>query len=196
MSQFIQVDPQRCIGCGTCLAACSQTHRQVGRQDAPRLALVKTKDVSAAAACHHCLGAPCVQVCPVQALSVSEQSVLVDETRCIGCKLCALSCPFGAITLFGTPVTGVAGTAYPTPTFMASLSPLLQWEVGVYAAAVKCDLCLFVGSDGPSCVRSCLSNALRLVDEPAQRDASKGKHLAAAASSARISFERLPGVGR
>jgi hydrogenase-4 component A len=87
----------------------------------------------------------------------------VDEKRCIGCKLCAVSCPFGAIHMAGTPISGVAGTQYSTPTFPASLNPILQWEVGVYACAVKCDLCAY-DNFHPHCVDACITNALSLVE--------------------------------
>jgi hydrogenase-4 component A len=196
MERFIQVDSDRCIGCGTCLAACSEAHRKAGRQEAPRLTLVKTRDISAAVACHHCVGAPCAKICPVCAINATEQGgVVVDEKRCVGCRLCAVSCPFGAIKMYGTTVAGVAGTAYPTPTFVSSLSPILQWEVGVYAAAVKCDLCSFETDGTKHCIESCLNKALRLVDQSGQDDSVRNKRLVAAAASERILFESLENEG-
>ena len=48
--------------------------------------------------CLHCQDAPCVTVCPTGAsLKRSEDGiVLVDDDKCIGCGLCAWSCPYGA----------------------------------------------------------------------------------------------------
>lgn len=71
--------------------------------------------------------------------------------------------------MFGTPIAGVAGTEYKTPTFPASTDPILQWEIGVYSAAVKCDLCADNGGH-PRCVEACLTNALRLVESEDEAD--------------------------
>ena len=90
MNTFIAIEPDRCIGCGTCLAACSHGHRVAGLQAEPRLALTFTRDVSAAVPCHQCEGAPCLAVCPVDAITRTDTAVIVNEQTCIGCKLCAV----------------------------------------------------------------------------------------------------------
>lgn len=48
--------------------------------------------------CLHCEDAPCVTVCPTGASYKREEDgiVLVNETDCIGCGLCAWACPYGA----------------------------------------------------------------------------------------------------
>jgi sulfite dehydrogenase (quinone) subunit SoeB len=48
--------------------------------------------------CLHCEDAPCVTVCPTGASFKRNEDgiVLVDESMCIGCKLCSWSCPYGA----------------------------------------------------------------------------------------------------
>jgi Fe-S-cluster-containing dehydrogenase component len=48
--------------------------------------------------CLHCDDAPCVTVCPTGASykRVDDGIVLVDESMCIGCKLCSWACPYGA----------------------------------------------------------------------------------------------------
>lgn len=162
MNRFIAIHPDRCIGCGTCRAACSAGHREVGLQGEPRLSLVMTRDVSAAVTCHHCEGAPCLQVCPVSAIYRQDGAIVVNEQRCVGCRLCAIACPFGAIHPSGTSIAGVAGMAVKTPTFPAGLDPILQWEVGVYTCAVKCDLCGY-DEAGPQCVSACPTSALEYV---------------------------------
>jgi len=48
--------------------------------------------------CLHCDNALCVTVCPTGASYKREEDgiVLVDEDKCIGCKLCSWACPYGA----------------------------------------------------------------------------------------------------
>lgn len=90
MNRFVMADPQWCTGCKTCLAACSDVHKKQGLQQHPRLALVCTPEQTAPVQCHHCEDAPCQQVCPVNAISRHDDAIQLNETLCIGCKLCAL----------------------------------------------------------------------------------------------------------
>ncbi|CUH79375.1 4Fe-4S dicluster domain-containing protein [Tropicibacter naphthalenivorans] len=48
--------------------------------------------------CLHCVDAPCVTVCPTGASykRTEDGIVLVNESDCIGCGLCAWACPYGA----------------------------------------------------------------------------------------------------
>lgn len=56
--------------------------------------------------CQQCDDAPCVNVCPTQALTQDKESMMVhyDKDKCIGCRMCVLACPFGNATYDG--VTG------------------------------------------------------------------------------------------
>ena len=42
----------------------------------------------------------CVGVCPMEAISMTDQAV-VDEEKCTGCGLCVEECPSDAIELVG-----------------------------------------------------------------------------------------------
>lgn len=163
MNRFVIAEPKHCIGCNTCMAACTAVHRTEGRQSHPRLTVVKTMDGSAPVVCRHCEDAPCARVCPVNAIVHGADSIILDEKTCVGCKMCALACPFGAITPSGTGIDGVAGISTNTRTTPASLSPVLAWAPGVRSVAVKCDLCAFL-PDGPTCVRICPTKALYVAD--------------------------------
>ena len=48
--------------------------------------------------CLHCAEPQCVSVCPTGASykRTEDGIVLVDEDKCIGCKLCSWACPYGA----------------------------------------------------------------------------------------------------
>ncbi len=50
--------------------------------------------------CQQCEDAPCMNACPVKAISRDEhvQYVKVDYDICIGCRSCVAICPFGAMS--------------------------------------------------------------------------------------------------
>jgi Fe-S-cluster-containing dehydrogenase component len=46
--------------------------------------------------CQHCEDPECVNVCPTQASQkMSDGTVQVDKSRCIGCQFCVMACPYG-----------------------------------------------------------------------------------------------------
>ena len=140
MNRFVIAEPGRCIGCNTCMAACSAAHETRGSQKAPRLTVTRTSTGTAPVLCRQCDDAPCARVCPVDAIHLTGDAVKLDEKRCIGCKMCAIACPFGAISPSGTAMSGVAGVPMPEARRPAGLDPILAWDIGVKTVAVKCDL--------------------------------------------------------
>ena len=81
--------------------ACSDTVplAQLGAQPAMTLHFPRS--------CLHCETPACVTVCPTGASfkRAEDGIVLVDEAKCIGCKLCSWACPYGAREY--SPVEGV-----------------------------------------------------------------------------------------
>ncbi|SNY75237.1 4Fe-4S dicluster domain-containing protein [Enterobacter sp. CC120223-11] len=197
MNRFVIADPQWCIGCNTCLAACSDVHKAEGLQQHPRLTMARTGDHTAPVLCRHCEDAPCKRVCPVNAIALEGDSVQINESLCIGCKLCGLVCPFGAITPAGSTPLNVpkqyehfvpASMLSDVPVSADSMDPFLSWNAGVRAVAVKCDLCNFL-PEGPACVRACPTKTLHLV-EPKSVEAQMKQRRAQTALSMP---ETLPG---
>lgn len=144
--QLFIVDFSRCTGCGACLIACKD------RADVPDdIDLLRIESTECGVFpipqvthrpvhCFHCVHAPCVAVCPVDALSHAEQGfVYLDTEACVGCGRCAEVCPFDAIAVLPD------GTA------------------------VKCDGCADEVARGmePTCVRACPLRALGYVSSEA-----------------------------
>ena len=102
MNRFVIADSTVCIGCRTCEAACSETHRLHGLQSMPRLRVMRNEKESAPQLCHHCEDALCAGVCPVNAITRVDGAVQLNESLCVSCKLCGIACPFGAIEFSGS----------------------------------------------------------------------------------------------
>lgn len=184
MNRFVIAEPSLCIGCNTCMAACAQVHEAEGLVNHPRLMVVRDDhDRTAPVLCRQCEDAPCARVCPVNAITLTDGAVVLNESTCIGCKLCGLVCPFGAITPGASkpdampesfehyvPATVLSNVPYSPP----SMNPFLSWNTGERVIAVKCDLCSF-RQEGPACVQSCPTKALYLIDELALERATEDK---------------------
>ncbi|TKI05371.1 4Fe-4S dicluster domain-containing protein [Martelella alba] len=188
MNRFVIAEPQLCIGCNTCMAACTEVHKAEGLQSHPRLSVTKTDGQTAPMLCRQCEDAPCARVCPVNAITQGPDSIILNESLCIGCKLCALACPFGAITPAGSKPVNLPATyrhyipaeqLADVPESPPKTHPFLAWNPGVRSVAVKCDLCAFL-PDGPVCVRTCPTDALVLVEEDAVEQTGRARRRYAA----------------
>ena len=94
------IDQSKCTGCGYCTLAC-QAHNDVN-PDIEWNTVVESgevdgKKVYLARPCMQCEHAPCVEVCPVGASYYRDDGiVMMDYTKCIGCRYCQVVCPFQA----------------------------------------------------------------------------------------------------
>ncbi|MDR1353204.1 MAG: 4Fe-4S dicluster domain-containing protein [Treponema sp.] len=152
---FVLADSEKCIGCRACETACFAAHEKKNTRTAgavtspliPNLFLVRTETLSMPVQCHHCEDAPCLRSCLTGALFRRDGAVLVNRSRCIGCRNCALACPFGAISIAPQNLLSLAAGAGPV---------------------FKCDLCANTGRDSQACVETCPGKALRVVDAAAE----------------------------
>jgi Fe-S-cluster-containing dehydrogenase component len=131
------IDLNKCTGCGACVQACTQRNnlpegtsfiRRLRKQEA------ESEDCwCLTVQCQHCQDAPCQKVCPAGATYHHPSGVvLVNQSVCVGCKYCAVACPYGARTY--NEHTGVVD---------------------------KCWLCLdwVLGGGQPACVQACVEGA-------------------------------------
>lgn len=94
------IDLNKCIGCEYCQRSCSATNDVAA--DKPWNIVVEEQQENGhkfffTRPCLHCQDAPCVEVCPVQATYHREDGlVIMDYTRCIGCRYCEVACPYDA----------------------------------------------------------------------------------------------------
>lgn len=94
------IDLDKCTGCGNCQLAC-QAHNDTAPEMAWNRLIpvgeVNGEPVNVPMPCMHCENPPCVGVCPVKATYQRPDGiVMMDYDRCIGCRYCQLSCPYGA----------------------------------------------------------------------------------------------------
>ncbi len=93
---WIVRDHLRCTGCRRCEIACSLHHEGWIWPEASRIRIfMPFPGVEVIHLCAQCDDYPCVEACPVEALSVDERTkaVLVDREKCTGCGVCIDACP-------------------------------------------------------------------------------------------------------
>lgn len=144
------VDLGLCISCSACEAACKTWNNvPTGRNVRWRRVIdqvlgvwPKVTTYGVSMACNHCADASCVKACPSGALTVRAQDgiVVLDSTKCIGCRYCESVCPYGA------------------PQYDATEKKMS-----------KCTMCVdrIDAGKGPACVDTCPTGALqfgKLVD--------------------------------
>jgi len=101
--------------------------------------------------CNHCAEPPCVRSCPTEAVFKRNDGIVAfDYHRCIGCRSCMASCPYGAVSF---------NWREPRPALKAISESYPTREMGV---AEKCNFCserLLKGAL-PACVEACPEKTL------------------------------------
>ncbi|MDA8194588.1 MAG: 4Fe-4S dicluster domain-containing protein [Thermaerobacter sp.] len=97
----INVDAAKCDGCGDCAEACRRAvagqHRHT--DPFPRIWVQQVDHKQYPVLCHNCEQAPCVSACMTGCRHRVGDFVTTDYARCVGCSMCVMCCPFGAIEL-------------------------------------------------------------------------------------------------
>ncbi len=92
-------ETSECDGLNSCMHACKTVN--ITPPNSYWMYVIESEEISFAERlprpCMHCENPPCVKVCPVGAtFRRMDGIVIVDYARCIGCRLCAVACPYGA----------------------------------------------------------------------------------------------------
>jgi Fe-S-cluster-containing hydrogenase component 2 len=93
---WIARDLSRCSGCRKCEIACSLHHENQIWPEASRIRVfMLVPGVEFPHFCTQCRDYPCVQACPVEALTVCERTgaVVVNTDTCTACGNCIDACP-------------------------------------------------------------------------------------------------------
>ena len=94
-------DADRCIECQACATVCKNEHEVPWGMLRRRVVTINDgvigKEKSISVSCMHCTDAPCIAICPVDAIYQTDiGAVLHSKDVCIGCGYCFYACPFGA----------------------------------------------------------------------------------------------------
>lgn len=115
MKDFV-VDVSICNGCYNCQIACKDEHAgndwtpyakpqpDTGQfwmkmNETVRGTVPKVKVAYLPVLCMHCTNAPCMPACPVKGAIYRRDDglVIIDPTKCTGCKKCVDACPYSVI---------------------------------------------------------------------------------------------------
>ncbi len=99
--KVIFVDQERCLACRNCERVCSfQDSGGFKRKNSNIWVHIDLDDRTIfTLTCPQCETAACLEVCPTAAIRRDPDTlaVVVNETACVGCKMCINACPFGCI---------------------------------------------------------------------------------------------------
>ena len=166
--KFVMViDEAKCDGCKKCTEACQAMHHT--ESDREWIKVFKMQDATATAPyffpkpCFHCDNPPCTKVCPVNATFKRQDGiVLIDNERCIGCRMCMAACPYST-RFFNWSAPSAEQTAA-VGDIPYSPEHSIPRRMGTVE---KCDFCPDMIRQGkmPACVSACAMDAIYFGDQ-------------------------------
>lgn len=150
------------------MAACYESAYDRGKLAKSRLLVLRKANGVMPTQCRQCDDGPCANVCPTGALRFDDSCIELHEEICIGCKLCTIACPYGAIS----------SSAELMPSVNYASEPLynlgIESQAGAKTIAVKCDMC-YGSKNGPACIDVCPTSALIMINPSDQNGHKFGK---------------------
>ncbi|MFH1777175.1 MAG: 4Fe-4S dicluster domain-containing protein [Candidatus Omnitrophota bacterium] len=104
----IYFNPKKCLSCRSCEFACAIGHSAARDLFAalkeeiktlPSVKITGAKGKAYALRCRHCEDPKCVEACMSACLSYDQKTkqVVHNKEKCVGCWMCVMVCPYGAI---------------------------------------------------------------------------------------------------
>ncbi|MDP2791437.1 MAG: 4Fe-4S binding protein, partial [Rectinemataceae bacterium] len=132
-----------CVGCMTCTSVCSKLYF---KEENPAKSTIMVNENGAGrfhlVACDQECGA-CVRECPVKAISVNKNGIVViDKRLCVGCLACVAVCPINAMRWYPgnpTPFKCISCGACARACPKAALEVVNKEPVSISVAAVSAD---------------------------------------------------------
>jgi len=157
------IDLKRCTGCHSCTVACKVEHHtppgvfwaKVVRIESGKYPTVIRQAVPLL--CMHCREPECEKVCPTGATKKQPDGrVTVDSEECVGCRYCAVACPYGARCFTSDWKDYFTGDRKPSSPY-AEYSKRKWLEESDKGVVSKCDFCEERVEQGkqPACVNAC-----------------------------------------
>lgn len=166
--KFVMViDEAKCDGCKKCTKACQAMHYT--ESDREWIKVFTMKDAGATAPyffpkpCFHCDNPPCTKVCPVNATFKRQDGiVLIDNERCIGCRMCMAACPYSTRFFNWSAPSAEQDAAVGNMPYSPEQS--VPRRMGTVE---KCDFCPDMIRQGkmPACVSGCPMDAIYFGDQ-------------------------------
>jgi len=107
------IDLRKCIGCHACTIACKAEHdipvgvNRCWVKTVEKGSFPETRRFFFPVLCNQCEDAPCVRICPTNALFKRRDGIVdLNGSNCIGCRACMEACPYDQ--LFIDPNTHTA----------------------------------------------------------------------------------------
>ncbi len=101
MQKVLHINADKCTGCLQCEMACAFENYGTFATAKSRIKVFNFQHTGKKVpyTCTQCDEAWCLHTCPVEAITVDKLTgaKVVNESTCVGCKVCTIACPFGTI---------------------------------------------------------------------------------------------------
>ncbi|MEO8597914.1 MAG: 4Fe-4S dicluster domain-containing protein [Candidatus Solibacter sp.] len=188
----MSIDVDRCNGCGSCMVACAVENNvppaNANATDRTGLTWIRVFKVDNGLEgadrrsafipllCQHCgHDAPCVSVCPQQAVDIDPATGVVGQMpeRCLGCRYCMTACPYHARYFNWWDPAWPAGME---KTLNPDVAPRMRgvvekcnfchgrWHAAKAKTAAEGNTAIDPGDYMPACVEACPTGAIQFGD--------------------------------